>query len=419
MTLFGLCRSDSDVIPSVDDWKLARSVGFSYGRIGPGLQNAFPASGREDFTRFDELFRNFRAAGLMTYFNPCNFPAHASGGQAVYVAAITGSSCEALKLFGAPPELWPAIYAFVAGLGINQHSDVDELAGAAMARFPTLSHAAAWHFAQSYINEFLGAWAWDDPPNATGGPHLWGHPSFVEQDKLSAPRPGVQNPPPVDPEFVSMAGRVLAERYGSDIDLWGMPLNEPDIALFYPPQALDWRDGVDNVRDRIYPQIVKPWIEGVRKGLGSRVPRFVCIETATAGMQQRCVEADTARDMQMLSGHWYAWGGEGWPKDSYRRIGEEYVPLARRDGRPLMCGEIDGPPVPASPQKDGDGSADVSIVDWTREVLAMNTGTWGITYNVAERFIDGFVSGKAEINRTGAAMKALIGPSRRRPSRHP
>jgi hypothetical protein len=195
MTLYGSCWSPGDGIISTAALRLLRRVcgPGAMLRCGPELPDLFktPDFAQANWEPLDRIYANCAEAGVDVYSNAANIPAHASGGVPLYQTGMGGSSCQILAQWGVPRARWGDVYRLMTEPTGSDDSYRDALAiwihGAE--GLTNTPDKIAWHFVKNYRGEQSRTWAWDVPEAPNGKWHVWGDPRFVEQDKLSAPRP--------------------------------------------------------------------------------------------------------------------------------------------------------------------------------------------------------------------------------------
>jgi hypothetical protein len=288
---FGICASTIDVPPSVNAWNALRSIGVTDVRLTADLTRLFPNEGQVNWSNVDNYVNPIREAGLHIYMNPGGCPRWASEGFPAYEGLIVGNPDGTLggTCFWNDP----------------QHPDPNQI-----------------HFF--------------DPNPATNR-------QFAAIDAAQPPRPYLIDPPKMSAEFMHDAGFAIADRYKGIAAAFAIG-NEYGGTVFYPPMRLDRiaNDGNgtldDVVRDRVFPEMVNPFTDGVREAYPWAV--MVGCEADSDIILERCCALDAAKRVyDVLSFH---------PYGDLNNLGyatmEAFMDVVRRrgNGRKAQIGEIGG-----------------------------------------------------------------------------
>jgi len=401
----GICRNPFDSELTTEELRvLANILGPRPPllRTGGSLAKLFPTATTTNFDALDTLIERALSTGWRILLGPVDVPAWASGGKAACVCSVEGSSCQVLAQWHVPEERWLACYAAMLAANPDSTSDLDAqsrivnvLLGAE--GLLVAPYGIAWHFVDNYRRELTSALAWDNPEAPDGHVHVWGDPRFVEQDKLSAPRPWLLSAaamPHIDPKAMQYMGEALADRYADSVDFFGVGLNEPDIALSNPLIAFDGvngGDGGDTIRDRTLAEHVVPFTTGLRNILKQapllRVPRFIGPEVAYPGTLPRFSPIFDRVDVTGV--HTY-----GSVEESSYAHAAQYAAQAKAARLPWGVSEFDSP----------------DMTGWLRGLLALNLDPAPLFFigNEGYRFVDGFGQGETKATADGEAMRALL-----------
>jgi hypothetical protein len=288
---FGICASTIDIPPSLDAWNVLRSIGMTDVRLTIDLTRLFPAEGTAHWGSLDAWVDPLRAAGFNIYMNPGGCPRWASGGFPAYEGLIVGN-----------PD--------------------GTLGGTSFWNDPLHGDPTKIHFF--------------DPNPET-------NPEFAALDAAQPPRPYLINPPKMSAEFIYDAGFAIAARYKNIAAAFSIG-NEYGGTMFYPPMLHDSiaGDGTlgDVIRERVFPEMVHPFTEGVRDAFPWAV--MVGCEADSDIILDRCCDVDAEqRVYDVLSFHPYG----DLSGMSYATM-EAFMDVVRkrRNGRQAQIGEIDGDP---------------------------------------------------------------------------
>jgi len=370
-------------------------------RMSSSTADLFPASTVSNFDALDAQIEKVVEAGFGIYFNPTELPAWATGGKAAYTAGISGSSCAVLAQWNVPKTLWEHLYSLMQTTEDTKQQNVIKTSLDGVQGLTNNTTSIAWHFIKNYKAELEHTWAWNNPEKPDGGIHVWGDSTFVEQDKLSAPRPYLLSAatiPHADPGAVNYIFETLIARYLNVCNMIGYG-NEPDIALFNPLILFDGvngGNGGDIIKDRLIPEIYEPFLRSIYEaGVKSR-PQVIGPDVAYPGTLARMYtafeEAGLIHSLNVLSFHCYG-DGWRWPEGSYEHA-KQYSTYLKDHKKTGLITEIDG----------------VNITQWLRTILSLNLGFSGITFLEPTRFVSGFYEGTPELTSEGIELKKITSP---------
>lgn len=399
-------------------------------RVTASLATMFPSATATNFDYVGALHEVALATGWRIYFDTADWPAWATGGIPAYVQGIGGSSCQVLAQWGVPREVWQACYDAMPPFGsvplnpdtpspvarveaiIRASASLSVQGGVEVppAQLTNTPDKIAWHFADDYGREQRQTWA-RDVPWLGRGEHVWGDPKFADVDKFAAPRPWLLSAdamPHADPKASRYLGEVIGEHFGDDVDLFGVGVNEPDIALFNPLIRFDGVNGGgggNTIGDRLIPEMLQPFVTGLRAALTRRaaltavrsMPSIAGPNVAYPGTLPR-FGGTFVIGSNVYAVHTYA---DGTLAGSYAHA-QEYAAQAAARGMLWGISEYD------RANDDAGGT-----VGWLRGLvdLGLDPALLFVTFLDATRFIDGFhdQQGKSEINATGRDMQKLFG----------
>lgn len=208
--------------------------------------------------------------------------------------------------------------------------------------------------------------------------------------RFASERSYCSDPAPIDPRKSYLFGKALGRRYGSDIDYYAPPINEPG-PIYYPPaiRGGDW--GAQLARE-----IIAPFVAGVRSAHPPAV--FVGPEADTWDVLDGILRHEAAsgeRWFDYVSRHPYAWDTSrpfnGFPEDSYERLDQFAAVASDYPARPEWITEI-----------GSGGAPDAKVMDFCREMIRREVPV--VLFHNSDMWLDD----KNKLTALGARMKGLL-----------